>query len=282
MLLAPMIYDDQVLGVLVLSKLGLNQFRDDDLRLLVIYASLAAQAIVNAEATERLRDQSLALERQLRSQRELLQITEAILTKLDPRDVLESITERLGGLIACDNIAIEVVEPTKGRLTPLIARGVHDAFYLEPWKPGETGVATWVVAHNEPVYVRDETSDPRVNHRDPVVPNEGSLIVVPLRNGTGAIGVLTIERLGVGNSFTIDEFELAQLFAAQVSIALQNAEVFQAVQVRAETDALTACQPRNAGGLAGPGRSRSAGVQPDHARPGRLPGDQQHPGPPGR
>ena len=35
MLLAPMLYEDQVLGVLVLSKLGLHQFRDDDLRLVL-------------------------------------------------------------------------------------------------------------------------------------------------------------------------------------------------------------------------------------------------------
>ena len=85
MLLAPMLFDDQVLGVLVLSKLGLNQFTDDDLRLLVIYASFAAQAMANADTTERLREQTLALERQLRSQRELLQITESILTTLDAR-----------------------------------------------------------------------------------------------------------------------------------------------------------------------------------------------------
>jgi diguanylate cyclase (GGDEF)-like protein/excisionase family DNA binding protein len=239
MLLAPMVFDDQVLGVLVLSKLGLDQFSDDDLRLLNIYAIFAAQAMANADATERLRDQSLALERQLRGQRELLQITESILTTLDARAVLESITERLGTLIACDNIAIEVVDPSTGLLTPLTAHGVHREFYLQTWEPGETGVATWVVEHNEPVYIRDETNDPRVNHRDDDEPNDGSLIVVPLRNRGGAIGVLTIERLGAGNTFSYDEFELVQLFAAQVSIALQNAEVFQAVQVRARTDGLT-------------------------------------------
>ena len=238
MLLAPMMFDDQVLGVLVLSKLGLNRFSDDDLRLLVIYASFAAQAMANADTTERLRHQSLALERQLRSQRELLQITESLLTTLDARAVLDSITERLGRLIACDNIAIEVVDPTTGLLTPLTARGVHEAFFLEPWLPGETGVATWVVEHDEPVYIRDERDDPRVNHRDDG-PAEGSLIVVPLRNRGGAIGVLTIERLGTGNTFSFDEFELVQLFAAQVSIALQNAEMFQAVQIRARTDGLT-------------------------------------------
>ena len=125
MLLAPMLFEDQVLGVLVLSKLGLDQFSDDDLRLLVIYASFAAQAMANADTTERLREQSAALERQLRSQRELLQITESILTTLDARAVLEGITERLGGLIACDNVAIEVVDPSTGLLTPLTARGLH-------------------------------------------------------------------------------------------------------------------------------------------------------------
>ena len=239
MLLAPMLFEDQVLGVLVLSKLGLHQFSDDDLRLLVIYASFAAQAMVNADTTQRLREQSEALERQLRSQRELLQITETILTTLDGRAVLQGITDRLGSLIVCDNVAIEVVDPSTGLLTPLTARGIHATNYLEPWEPGETGVATWVVEHNEPVYIEDETSDPRVNQfRDQEVP-DGSLIVVPLRGRSGAIGVLTMERLGIGNTFTGEEFDLVKLFAAQVSIALQNAEVFRAVEIRAQTDDLT-------------------------------------------
>jgi diguanylate cyclase (GGDEF)-like protein len=234
-----MIFDDQVLGVLVLSKLGLNQFTADDLRLLVIYASFAAGAMATADTTERLREQSTALERQVQSQRELLQITESILTTLDSRAVLDGITERLLRLIACDNVAIEVVDPSTGLLTPLTARGIHAAGYLEPWEPGETGIATWVVEHNEPTYVADERNDPRVNHFREEETLDGSLIVVPLRGREGAIGVLTIERLGVGNAFSDDEFELVQLFAAQVSIALQNAEVFRAVELRAQTDDLT-------------------------------------------
>ena len=243
MLLAPMLFEDDVLGVLVLSKLGLHQFSDDDLRLLVIYASFAAQAMANADTTERLREQSAALERQLRSQRELLQITESILTTLDGRVVLDSITERLSRLIASDNVAIEIVDPATGLLMPLTARGVHASSYLEPWAPGETGVATWVVEHNEPAFIEDERADPRVNHfrlpgdEDPI--QDGSLIVVPLRGRSGAIGVLTIERLGIGNAFTTEEFDLVKLFAAQVSIALQNAEVYRAVEIRAQTDGLT-------------------------------------------
>jgi diguanylate cyclase (GGDEF)-like protein len=240
MLLAPMVFDDRVLGVLVLSKLGLDRFTEDDLRLLVIYASLAAQAMANADTTERLREQTAALERQLRGQRELLQISESLLATLDSRGVLESITDRLGRLIESDNVAIEVVDPATGLLTPLTARGVHAASFLEPWEPGETGIATWVVEHNEPVLIADERNDPRVNHfRMEVGVVDGTLIVVPLRGRGGAIGVLTIERLGLDGTFGDDEFDLVQLFAAQVSIALQNAEVFQAVEIRARTDDLT-------------------------------------------
>ncbi|MEJ7697113.1 MAG: GAF domain-containing protein [Candidatus Limnocylindrales bacterium] len=239
MLLAPMLFEDNVLGVLVLSKLGLHQFTDDDLRLLVIYASFAAQAMANADATQRLREQSAALERQLRSQRELIQITESILTTLDRRAVLESITDRLGSLIASDNVAIEVVDPTTGLLTPLTARGVHADLFMRPWEASETGVATWVMEHNQPVYIEDQRADPRVNHFAETGPVEGSLIIVPLRDRSGAIGVLTIERLGADNGFAPEEFDLVQLFAAQVSIALQNAEVFRAVERRAQTDPLT-------------------------------------------
>ena len=239
MLLAPMTFEDQVLGVLVLSKLGLDQFSDDDLRLLVIYASFAAQAFATADATERLRAQSAALERQLTNQRGLLQITESILTTLDPRAILDQVADRLSELIGYDNISIEVLDRTTGLLSPLTAKGLHADAYMEPWLPGEQGLATWVVAHNEPALVQDERTDPRVFVFRDTGAVDGSLICVPLRGREGATGVLTLERLGVEQRYTEDEFELVKLFAAQVSIALQNAEVHRAVEIRAQTDDLT-------------------------------------------
>jgi diguanylate cyclase (GGDEF)-like protein/excisionase family DNA binding protein len=239
MLLAPMVFEDQVLGVLVLSKLGLYQFAEDDLRLLVIYASFAAQAMANADATARLREQSEALERQLRSQRELVQITESILTTLDPRAVLDQIADRLERLVGYDNISIELYDRVAGILRPLTARGANAEDYLKEWEVGEAGIATWVIEHNEPVFIVDQYDDPRVQHFPSTGPVHGGLIVVPLRGREGVTGVLTVERLGENNRFTDDEFDLVKLFAAQVSIALQNAEVYRAVEIRARTDDLT-------------------------------------------
>ena len=206
----------------------------------MIYASFAGQAMANADATARLREQSNTLERQLRAQRELLRVTESILTTLDQRAVLEGITDRLGALIQCDNIAIEAVERPTGLLVPLTARGIHADDYMAAWEPGESGIATWVVDHNEPVLIADERHDPRVNHFRSIGQIDGSLIVVPLLGPSGAAGVLTLERLGTSVRFDEEEFELVKLFAAQVSIALRNAEIFHAAEVRARTDTLTA------------------------------------------
>ena len=238
MLLAPMLFEDEVLGVLSLSKLGLRQFRDDDLRLLEIYASFAAQAMANADATERLREKSRALEQKVRGQRELLEIIETILTTLDPPTLLGTIADRLGQLIGSDNVAIELLDQGRGRLSPVITRGVDADYYAQDWEPGETGLATWVLDHNEAVRVADEFDDPRVA-QPPSGPVHGSLICVALRGREGAIGTLTLERVGEGRLFSDDEFELVQLFAAQASIALQNAEVHLATRRRAQTDVLT-------------------------------------------
>lgn len=238
MLLAPMVHEGACLGVVVLAYGELRHFSEDDLRLLVIYASFAAQAMANADATERLREQADRVERQLRAQRELLGTTEAILTTLDATKVLDQITTSIESLIRCDNMAIEVVDPSTGLLRPLSAHGVNQNEYLQPWEPGEQGIAPWVVEHNEPVLIEDELSDPRVNHfRGGAV--EGSLIVVPLLGPDSASGVLTLERLGRAQPFTSEEFDLVKLFAAQVSIALRNAEEFQSAEVRAATDGLT-------------------------------------------
>ena len=239
MILAPMTFEDQVIGVLVLSKLGLHQFSDDDLRLLVIYASFAAQAFVTSDATGRLRAQSDAFQRQLVNQRGLLQITESILTTLDPRSILDQVADRLSELVGYDNLSIETLDRTTGLLRPLTAKGIHADEYMEPWLPGEEGLATWVVSHNEPALVVDERSDDRVLQFRETGAIDGSLICVPLRGRHGATGVLTLERLGVEQRYTEDEFELVKLFAAQVSIALQNAEVHHEVEIRARTDDLT-------------------------------------------
>ena len=202
LLLAPMLYDDEVIGVIVLAKLGLNQFGADDLRLLEIYASIAAQAMANADATERLRAQSEALARQLANQRELLRVTESILATLDTQTLLQEIAERLAALIYFDNIGVDVYDTSAQPAAPDIRPRRQRAEYLAATAADDAGVSGDAVRTGEAQLVQDELADQRVVHFGDSARTPGALIVAPLRSRDRVPGVLTVERLGEGARFT--------------------------------------------------------------------------------
>src|SRR5256886_9418651 len=54
MLAVPVVFDDEILAAIVVTKLGLNQYSLDQLRLLTILANQAAVAMANARLIERL------------------------------------------------------------------------------------------------------------------------------------------------------------------------------------------------------------------------------------
>jgi len=239
LLVAPMKFEDRVLGVIVLSKLGLHQFSADDLRLLEIYGSLAAQAVRTAATTESLHAQSAALEQRVRGQQELLSLTEAMISTLDQATLLELVADRVPRLIDVDTITLDLHDPVRHEFRTVAARGVYAEHYLQRVvQPDTDGVTGWVFQHGEAQLVPDEMADPRVSRID-LAPEPGSLIIAPLRNRGQVVGVLTMERLGQQRPFTQEDLDLGALLAAQTSVALQNAQAHQAVALQAQTDGLT-------------------------------------------
>jgi diguanylate cyclase (GGDEF)-like protein/excisionase family DNA binding protein len=239
MLVVPMLHEDRVIGVLVLSKLGLNEFSDDDQRLLEIFAAIAAAAMASADATVQLRRQSDALAHQLAGQRELLRVTESVLSTLDRNALLEEIADRLTTIIPVDNIAVELYHERSHALEPIFARGTHAEHFLAHPSVDSRGISGYVVQTGEATLLSDQLNDPRLEHFAVLAPRAGALIALPLRARDLTLGVLTVERLGEDAAFSDEEFELAKLFAGHVSIALRNADAHHAVEVRAQTDALT-------------------------------------------
>jgi len=232
LLVAPMVYEDRAIGVIVLAKLGLDRFSHDELRYLGIYASIAAQAMTNADIAERLRAQEAMLDQQLRSQAALQRVTERILTTLDPATVIAEIADSLAGIIPVDTLGIHVHQPAERALEPLLARGVGARTFMSRRLPDSGEVVSTVLATGE---ARSVSRGSR--------PGRGvdaaALILAPLRGPDRVIGLLHLKRMGETARFEQREFDLVRLFAGHVSIALQNALAHRAVELRAQTDALT-------------------------------------------
>ena len=126
MLVVPMLFEGRSVGVIALSKLGNNQFSNDDLQTMTIFAGYAAQAMANAGAYERLELQSAELARQLQSQRRLLEINERLLSTLDRADVLETIADGLKAVVRYDNLSIYGVDEAQRVLVPVLTRERHE------------------------------------------------------------------------------------------------------------------------------------------------------------
>lgn len=193
-----------------------------------------------SDVLERLLAHEEQLDRQLRSQAELLRVTERILTTLDPAAVIAEVADSLARLIPVDTLGVYVHDPLARRLDPLLARGVGARAFMARRLPDTGGVVSTVLATGEARSV----SRPGRPHRDDP---PAALILAPLRGRERIIGILHLKRLGDDAHFEAREFDLVRLFAAHVSIALRNALEHRLVEVRARTDALTGL--RNHGAL---------------------------------
>ena len=150
--------------MVVLSKLGLHQFDDDDLRLLVIYASLAAQAMANADTTE---PAARAVGRPRAPAEQPARAAPD--HRVDPDHARPGRDPRPGHRPAGRPRPLRQHRGRDRRPGHRPAQAARPRGASMPssscsrGSSGETGIATWVVEHNEPVLIDDERTDPRVN-----------------------------------------------------------------------------------------------------------------------
>jgi signal transduction histidine kinase len=88
----------------------------------------------------------------------------------------------------------------------------------------DEGVPGWVVHHRQPLIVPDATTDPRVH---PTVVEDGvkSVLAIPLIAHEKVVGVLNLfYRTGV-NAFDEEAVRLAQVYADQAAIFIENARL---------------------------------------------------------
>ena len=235
MLFVPMMYEDVIHGVIVVSRHGRDRFDADDETTFSIFAGYAALAMINATNLGRLKHQQVELEHQLTSQRRLLEVNERLLSTLDPSSVLDLIANSLKSIVPYDSLTIYRVDREAGVRRAVISRDLFADLILAYESKLGVGINGWVVDHAEAVLTNQAHLDPR-SIQIPGTPEEPeAMIVVPLLVRGETIGTLNIGRMGNEEAyFSPNEFELTKLFAGQASIALQNAETHGEIRVRAE------------------------------------------------
>jgi diguanylate cyclase (GGDEF)-like protein len=220
----------EVIGVLDLFDPKDRQAPTLDLvKSLEVFAAHAAVAIENALQYKALEDATTQLEAQLELRHGLIELSAALLTTLDERELFTRVATLLKDFVDYDAMEVRLVDEAAQELYCGFA-SMQDVAEMTNWRaPLNVGVSGWVVTHNEAQLVNDMLADPR----GALVPGTEwvpqASIIAPLTVGDSVIGVLAVDRAG-GRTFAAAELEPVRLFANLVAIAIRNARQYEEAQ----------------------------------------------------
>jgi diguanylate cyclase (GGDEF)-like protein len=233
MLVVPMAYDGVTVGVITLSKLGLDQFDVEDERLLLILADQAATAL----QTTRLLTRSQALAGELRR---LLYMSAELSQSLDSRQVATVMADHFASAMGVDECAISYWDRASGRLAtlgyfPVIAPHELELFfdvadYPESRKVLEQQV-TSVVDVDDPAADAAEVA---------LLRSDGyrALVMLPLVAKGQSIGLVELfSRTPI--ALDNEDLALARTMANEAAMALENARLYEEARALADRDPLT-------------------------------------------
>ena len=233
MLVVPMRYDEATVGVITLSKLGLDQFDEDDLRLLTILADQAATAVESARLLARSQDLASELRR-------LLDMSAELSESLDPRQVADLMASHLASAMSVDECAISYWDRPLGRLESL---GYFPADRLAEMQPFFD-----LAGYPETVRVLEAQETVIIDAEDPSAdPNETILLVeagnrmvamLPLVAKGHAIGLVELFSKATVR-WDEHHLALARSMANEAAMALENARLYEDARKLADRDPLT-------------------------------------------
>ncbi|MFZ1061728.1 MAG: GAF domain-containing protein [Candidatus Rokuibacteriota bacterium] len=226
----PLISGDRVVGVLAILFGKRRPFTLQEKELMNLLADHAAIAINNAWLHEE-------AERRRQAAEALAEVGRIVSQSLHSAEVGPRIVDSIRRLLGARASALFRLEPESGDLVLMVFSG--EAVPLTGDKglyPGGTGVVGVAVRDRRSVATPDLLSDPRVSLAPEVQsvavesPDRATL-AVPLLVHDKVIGALSV-RDQTGRVFNDEEVRLAEAFANQAAIAMQNARLFEEAERR--------------------------------------------------
>jgi diguanylate cyclase (GGDEF)-like protein len=213
LLAVPLRYGSRVVGVIVVSKLGLNQFDEDDVRLLEVLAGHAAVAVENARLYESAR-------REAESATSLLEFGRELATLVDLDDIAGRVTELSAEILGSRNTSFYL--ETDGELTLHGQHGHSPDKAVELLKPVPVAA---IDADRDPYITEPSDYEPVIGRKAPVPGGRYAVAPFAVDGRAGFLAAL-VEQEDFG------ERELALLggLAQQAKLAIANASSYEGLE----------------------------------------------------
>src|SRR5215510_9946041 len=230
--IVPMLKDDELIGAIAIYRREVGPFTDQQVQLVASFASQAVIAIENVRLLNELRE---SLQQQTATADVLKVISRSA---FDLQAVLDTLAASAARLCNADQVAIQRREgdvyrwSAIGGLSGDAVAHLKEYMSTQPLLPGRASVVGRAVLECRPVQIADVCADPeyKLTEAQRIVGHRAAMGVPLLREGI-PIGAMALLRTRV-TTFNDKEVELAQTFADQAVIAIENTRLFEEVQAR--------------------------------------------------
>jgi signal transduction histidine kinase/DNA-binding response OmpR family regulator len=232
---APMVVDDEVMGVLTVWRTIVAPFDDRAASLLTTFAAQGALALRNVELFHDLEARSAEATRRVDQLEALSEVGEAVSSSLDADEVLRTIVTVAVELTGTDGGSLMEYDEESQLFSVRTAFGtsptVLDALRGSRIHIDETLVGRACLSRT-PLQMADlelEELDPHLS----VLYAAGwrSVVAVPMVRSDRVVGALVVRRMSPG-AFTEETCDLIAAFANQSAIALTNARLYQQLELQ--------------------------------------------------
>jgi signal transduction protein with GAF and PtsI domain len=254
LLSVPLVAKDKVIGVLRLYMEEPRDVSDSEMEFVLALAGIGGLAIANAMIYEHENVQlanlhkkiGMEMPRQTRERkgkpktpvissvdparsleyfRALHEVTRAILSTLDSREVVTLVIEKVITIMRVKACGLRLIDSTTREMEMFASKGLSK-WFLEKG-PIYADKSIFEALEGAPVLVLDATTDPRIQYREEVA-REGivSVLSLPIVTGDRVIGVLRLYT-GETRQFTLDEVAFLTAIAMISGIAIMNAKLYE-------------------------------------------------------
>jgi GAF domain-containing protein len=227
----PIISSDRVLGIIQLENYEReNAYGESELRLLTTIAASLGAALENAhlfDETQRLLKET---EQRAAELAVINSVQEGLASKLDVQAIYELIGEKVREVFNIQVADIVIYDPTTNLISMPYSYEKGDRNVISIQEP--FGFRLQVINSRAPLLINQNFAEMASQNNNPVITGEcpKSALFVPLLVDEKVKGIISIQDLDQENAFSTSDMRLLQTLANAMSVALENARLFDETQ----------------------------------------------------